>query len=264
MRHYLHLTRTFIMTSLQQELAYRANFLVKLLNSLLNLGTGLLGVNIVFNQIETVRGWSYASTLAVLGVYLVVSALHDLFIRPSLDALVGMDGAVWRGEFDFTLLRPINTQFMASVHQWQLFSLIDLALGVMVLGAATSRLTTELTAAEVVAFLAALFGSMLVLYAIWLMFASLVFWNPGFLFTWVFNGIFQMARYPVGLYPGWLRLVLVWVIPVGMITTTPARALTGDLPLSLFAGSLLFAGTLVATASVLFRAGIRRYASASS
>jgi hypothetical protein len=41
-----------------------------------------------------------------------------------------------------------------------------------------------------------------ILYAILLAFTGLVFWSPGSLFTWVFNGVFQMARYPVGLYPG--------------------------------------------------------------
>jgi ABC-type uncharacterized transport system permease subunit len=43
-------------------------------------------------------------------------------------------------------------------------------------------------------------------YAILLALIGLVFWSPGFPFTWVFNGVFQMARYPAGLYPagrGW-------------------------------------------------------------
>ena len=46
-----------------------------------------------------------------------------------------------------------------------------------------------------------LFAALTLLYAILLTFTALVFWSPGFLFTWLFNGIFQMARYPVGLYP---------------------------------------------------------------
>ena len=62
-----------------------------------------------------------------------------------------------------------------------------------------------------------------------LAFAGLVFWSPGFLFTWLFDGIFQMARYPLGMYPGWLRLVLTWIVPVGVITTIPAQAITGTL-----------------------------------
>lgn len=96
-----------------------------------------------------------------------------------------------------------------------------------------------------------------------LAFTGLVFWSPGFLFTWVF-GIFQMARYPVGLYPGWLRLVLTWVVPVGMMTTVPAQALTSELPAGMLIGSVALATVLVIGASALFRVGLRRYASASS
>ena len=40
------------------------------------------------------------------------------------------------------------------------------------------------------------------LYSILLAFSALVLWNPGFLFTWLFDGLFQMVRYPVGLYSG--------------------------------------------------------------
>jgi ABC-2 type transport system permease protein len=115
-----------------------------------------------------------------------------------------------------------------------------------------------------VTFLLMLGTSAAVLYAIFLVFASLAFWNPGFLFTWMFNSVFQLARYPVGIYPGWLRLVLTWVVPAGMITTVPAQALSGDLSPGMLGGSLAFALMLVLGASTLFRAGLRRYASASS
>jgi ABC-2 type transport system permease protein len=101
-----------------------------------------------------------------------------------------------------------------------------------------------------------------ILYAILLAFAALVFWSPGFLFTWLFDGLFQMACSPVGLYPGWLRLALTWIVPVGLMTTLPAQALTGDLPLSALAGGLAFAAALVLAASALFRAGLRRHACA--
>ncbi|MBN2305692.1 MAG: ABC-2 family transporter protein [Anaerolineae bacterium] len=264
MRRYFRLIRVFIALSAQEEIAYRANFLVSALHSLLNFGTGLLGLVVLFDQVEAVHGWDYASTLAVLGVYLSVSALRGLFISPSLDSLVGMDGDIWRGEFDFTLIRPANTQFLASFRRWRLFALVDLALGLLVLGAALVQLNTALTGAQVITFLLTLCASVMVLYAVLLVFASLVFWNPGFLFTWVFDGLFQMARYPVGMYPGGLRLALTWIVPVGIITTVPARALTHDLPPGLLVGALVFAGTAVLIASILFRAGLGRYASASS
>lgn len=262
--YYLRLIGSFARASAQNELAYRANFFISLLHTLLNLGTGVLGLVVLFDQVEAVRGWDFPATLALLGVYLTLSALRALFIGPSLEGLVGMDGEVWSGRFDFTLLRPTDVQFLASFRHWRPFALADLALGLMVLGAASAQLGQALTPAHVVSFVIALSAGLTILYAILLAFAGLVFWSPGFLFTWVFDGIFQMARYPVGLYPGWLRLVLTWVVPVGVMTTVPAQALSGQLAAGRLAGGVALALAALVGASALFRSGLRRYASASS
>ena len=60
----------------------------------------------LFSQVSTLNGWTFASTLALLGVYLTINALRGWFIGPSLELLAGMEGDVWSGRFDFTLLRP--------------------------------------------------------------------------------------------------------------------------------------------------------------
>ncbi len=145
-----------------------------------------------------------------------------------------------------------------------LLALLDLVLGLGVLVAAALRLGATLTLVDVIAFLASLLAGLVILYAILLAFAGLVFWSPGFLFTWLFDAFFQMARYPVGRYPGWLRPVLTWVVPVGVMTTVPAQALSGDLSVGVLVGSLALAGVLFGAATWLFRTGLRRYASASS
>ncbi len=262
--HHLKLIARFAITSAQNELAYRANFWISLLHSLLNLATGVMGVAVLFGQVDTVRGWDLPAAMAILGVYLTIAALRNLFIGPSLDALAGMDGEIWTGTFDFTLLHPLDPQFQASFRQWRPLALVDLALGLGVLGAATMRLEQAPTPAHLVAFLIALAIGVAILYAILLAFTALVLWSPGFLFTWVFDAIFQMARYPTALYPGWLRLVLTWVVPVGIMTTVPAHALTGDLSPGMFAASGVLAVAFLAGASALFRLGLRRYSSASS
>jgi ABC-2 type transport system permease protein len=57
---------------------------------------------------------------------------------------------------------------------------------------------------------------------------------------------------------------LTWVVPVGVMTTVPAQALTGELPAGTLIGSVTLAATLLVGASALFRFGLRRYSSASS
>jgi len=262
--YYFKLICSFIRASVQDEFAHRTNFWISLLHSTLNLVTGVLGVAVLFGQVETINGWDFASTLAIVGVYLTVGALRSLFIGPSLETLAGMDGEVWTGKLDFTLLRPVDVQFQASFRQWRPLSLLDLALGIGVLGVAMFQLGQALTFLQVTQFLVALFLATIILYSILLVFAGLVFWSPGFLFTWVFDGVFQMARYPVGIYPQWVQLLLTWIIPVGVITTIPAQALTGSLTLSAFGVTSLISLVLFMGATLIFRTGLRRYGSASS
>lgn len=254
----------FFRVSAQQELAYRVNFFTTLFYSLLNLGSGVIGIWVIFNQVDMVRGWTYASTVIVLGVYLVVSAIRDLFIGPSLEALAGMDGEVWQGTFDFTLLKPVPIQFLASFRKWRPFILFDLFLGFVVLVIGVLKTGIVISGIGILLFFVTLAAGCLTLYALLLFFTSMVFWSPGFLFTWIFNDLFQMARYPVGLYPGVFRLILTWLIPVGVITTIPAQALTGELSPVRLVLSLLFSVLLVGLSSVFFKKAIQRYSSASS
>lgn len=262
--YYLRLIVSFIKASAQEEMAYAANFYMSLLQSLLNFGTGVVGLAVIFNQVNTIHGWTFASTLALLGVYLLLSGLRGLFIGPSLESLAGLDGDIWQGRFDFTLLRPVNAQFLASVRVWRLFSGIDLILGIGTLTIAVFSLRQTISWANVLTLLVTLGAGTMILYATLLTFAALLFSGPGFLFTWVFDGLFQTARYPVGLYPNWLRFILTWIIPIGVMTTVPAQAITGQLsPLALI-GSVLVAIVLFVGASTLFQVGLKRYGSASS
>jgi ABC-2 type transport system permease protein len=175
-----------------------------------------------------------------------------------------MEGEIHNGQFDFTLLRPVDIQFLASFRYWRPLALIDLALGVGVLVTAVIQLEQSITLGQLIAFLAALSAGMTMIYAILLAFTGLIFWSPGFYFTWVFNALFQLARYPVGLYPGWLRLTLTWVLPVAFMTTIPAQALIGTGSTAMLIASLVLALVFLGGASAVFRIGLRQYASVSS
>ena len=156
MRYYLSIIWHFLRASLQQELAYSTNFIISILYSLLGLATGVIGILVLFSQIESIGGWTFASTLSILGVYMTLSALRGLFISPSLDALAGMDGDVWTGNLDYHMLRPLDIQFIASFRHWRPFALFNLFLGLGVIGFAISQLSHTLTLMQVLSFAASL------------------------------------------------------------------------------------------------------------
>jgi ABC-2 type transport system permease protein len=196
---HLRLIGQFVRASVQQGMAYRANFLIGLLYSTLNRITGVTGLAVIFGQTESVRGWTFPSALALLGVYLLLNALRAVFIGPTLGALAGIDGEVWDGRFDFVLLRPVGAQFLASFRYLQLWALVDVVLALGVLAMAIVQLGGELSVTRLAALLIAISSGIIIVYAILLTFTSIIFWSQETVFTWIFNSVFQMGRYPVGL-----------------------------------------------------------------
>ena len=45
----------------------------------------------------------------------------------------------------------------------------------------------------------------------------------------LFDGVFQTGRWPVGIYPGWLRYSVTFLVPIAFAVTVPAQAVTSRL-----------------------------------
>ena len=80
----------------------------------------------------------------------------------------------------------------------------------------------------------------------------------------LFQSVFDVARWPSSVFRGVLAVVFTFVLPLALMTTYPSLALLGKLNLmtaaGAVAGSLLFA----AVARAIWIVSIRRYTSASS
>src|SRR5260370_41635020 len=80
--------------------------------------------------------------------------------------------------------------------------------------------------------------SLLIVYAIFLLLTSASLWQHGVPLVWIFTSFMQLGRYPVGIYPGMLRLLLTWIVPVAFITTVPVEMLTRQVsPIMLVGGA---------------------------
>ena len=80
----------------------------------------------------------------------------------------------------------------------------------------------------------------------------------------VFQSMYEAGRWPVSIYPGWLRFGLTFIVPIAFAVTVPAEALTGRLSWWSLGLAGLVAVVLFAGARLLWKAGLRRYAGASS
>ncbi len=76
--------------------------------------------------------------------------------------------------------------------------------------------------------------------------------------------MYEAGRWPVGLYPGWLRVTLTFLVPLAFAVTVPAEALTGRLTLPVLVGAAALAALLFVLARLFWRFGLRHYAGASA
>lgn len=258
----LRLLLAFWRVGILRELSYRSNFFVHLFESVLELGTALASLAVVFSHTSTLAGWRPEEIVALVGIYFLVSGAIRMLIQPSMERLIE---SVHEGTLDFTLTKPEDAQLLVSVQRVEIWNITDIVLGFGVLTIALFRLGANVGVWEAAAFAAALAAGAVIVYSFWLMLATLAFWFVRVEnMLQIFSSMYEAGRWPVSFYPRWLRFMLTFLIPVAFATTVPAQALAGRLTWKTLAGAFALAATLLVMSRAFWRIGIRRYSSASS
>ena len=253
---------TYLRIGVLNELQYRVNFFIQLLQSFIAVATGLIGLSLVFGQVDNLRGWSQPELLAVMGVHILMGSVIRSAIQPNMERLMN---DVLNGTLDFALTKPADAQTLVSVREFRFWQLTDSVVGLVILGIAVAQLQAALSVLQILAFIAALFMGAIMLYCVWLMVTSVAFWviRVGDIIE-LFQGLFAAGRWPVSIYPDWLRTGMTFLVPVAFAVTVPAEAMTNRLT----GESMLFALGLTVFFMVMARGvwllGLRSYSGASA
>jgi ABC-2 type transport system permease protein len=258
----VRLALLFFKVGVMNELQYRVNFVVSLLQCAIALTTGLVVLALVYSHTEELNGWSQSELLCVLGIQILMGGIIKTSIQPNMTRLME---DVREGKLDFALTKPADAQVLVSVREVRIWQVVDVVSGLIVLVVGLSRITADVGALDAVAFAVALaFGAVLI-YCFWLILATLAFWVVN---MWhaieLFDGIFQTGRWPVGIYPGWLRYSVTFLVPIAFAVTVPAEALTSRLEWQTLALAIAFAAFLFALTRWFWRFGLSRYSGASA
>jgi ABC-2 type transport system permease protein len=257
---YLRIFRAFALTEFQFEMEYRANLYLSIFEMFLVIGTSIGAVLIMFGHTTTINGWTLPQMVVLLGVYYVIQGGVSLVFSPSFERLMEH---VRVGTLDFHLLKPMNVQFLVSTRHLKVVRAADLLLGLSVVVVGLFQVGEQIGVGQALLFsVSILFGWMLV-YSLILSLVTLAFWfvrveNLLAIF-WAFT---EAGRFPVDVYPLWLRVSLSTIVPIGIAVTAPANVIAGRMDWTGVA--MLGAGTVLAVgiASALWRRGLRSYTGA--
>lgn len=261
--HAFIVIRTYLKLGALNILQYRANFFFDLLNVLGILGSILLTLSLIFGQTDELNGWNGDELVALVGIQILVGGFVGLVIRPSMQQLMEN---IRLGTLDFMLTKPADSQLLASIQQVNFGAAAQVLVGLATIGVALVRLGETVGVGEVAAFVVLIAASLIIVTCFLTLLSTFSFWfvrldNILVIFESTFN---QAGRWPIGIYPGWLRLSLTFVIPVAFAVTVPAESLTGRLTLSTALATLALAAGFAIVTRWFWRFGLRRYTGASA
>ncbi|WP_040438784.1 ABC transporter permease [Aestuariimicrobium kwangyangense] len=262
-RHHLAVVGSYLRVGLLNFVQYRTDFAVAVANALVGLVTQVIGLAVIFGQTTQLNGWDHSGLLVLVGVFFICSGLLGLVIRPSMQTLME---AIRLGTFDFTLTKPADSQVLASVQTVAPQAATDLLVGVGVIAWTLVSDGQGLHPWQVGAFLVALACGLAIIYSFLLMLSTFSFWFVKLdNILVVFEGLFQSAgRWPVSIFPPWLRLVLTFVVPVSFAVTVPAQAIVLGVDGATLAAAVGVAVLFLTGSRLFWRHALRHYTGASA
>ena len=259
---YLRLLAAFVRVEIQLALEYRVNLALDALHELVVVGTSVAAVLVLYSHTSALNGWTLPEMLVLLGVYYVVQGAQGLVFEVSFERFMEH---VRLGTLDFILLKPANSQFMISTRHIQIVQVAQAGLGFVVLAYGLLEIGQQVSALEALTFAVTLVCGLVLVYCLLLGLSTLAFWatrieNLLALF-WAF---LDAGRFPVDVYPGWLRVTLSTVVPIGVAVTVPAEAIAGRLDVPTLVAVVLGTAAAWWFSGWFWRRGLRTYTGASA
>ena len=263
MMKYIRLYKRFFQQYVKVLIEYRASFVLGLIGFLFVQCTGIIFIQLIFKAIPVLDGWSFYEILFIYGMAQIPRGIDHVFT----DYLwIFSWKTIVEGEFDRYLLRPVNPLFQVISERVQPDGLGEIIIGIMLVVYSSAKSGIVYDGMKMPILFIVILFSTLIYTAVKLAFASIAFWTKSsFSYLFMTYQISSFAKYPLGIYPGLVKFVLVGLIPFAFTGYYPAAYFLGKESFSM--GILMTMAVAVISISIAYKIwtiGIKSYESAGS
>lgn len=257
---YIKLYPYFVSRSIQGRMAYKGDFILGLIASMLMQTLGFVFIWAVFREIPEINGWNFDQMMFVYGMSAICLGLNEFLFAGTWK----VGGYVQEGELDRLLLRPVGTMFSVMAADVTLHGLGSAIFGVVICIVSICSLHLQLSMMVIVFWVIAIVCGTLVYFAINMLCATLAFWitDTGSAMM-LLQNVADFSKYPTAIYQRFLQVVLTFVIPFAFTSYYPAVVVLGMSTQPIYwIGTILAALVLVGLCSAFWKYALKRYQSA--
>ena len=220
---YVHLYFTCIRRSILSRLEYKKDTIVALSSFFFSNLCSLAALYFILQAIPALAGYSLPEVGFFYGFSMLPIALDHLF---SDEFWLVAYRRVQEGDMDMFFLRPVPVMFQVFAETFQPEGFGELIVGVALISVCASQLTVTVSfGAVAVLCVGAVFGAVIITSLKVAMSAlAFIFKRSGPLLQVVYN-FSAYAKYPLAIYPAFLRALLIFVLPFGLFISLPVDTL---------------------------------------
>lgn len=261
-RHLWRVWRAILRSSLVREMEFRANFLLGVVREFAWLGIFVIMIHVIFTHTQSLAGWSKPQMLILLSLSRMIEGLMQTIF---IGNIASLPETIQKGTLDLILIKPLPAQWQAAFRRVTIYNFGNVLAGTILLTYTFIAYDAPVSAAALLTALMLGITGMTIYYSILITTASLAFWLERFQAFWAINHLIsEPLTMPFDIFPRTVRIPLTYILPVAFVVFVPAEALTGRLKLWEIPAALLITILFLSIANLTWRAGLRRYSSASS
>jgi ABC-2 type transport system permease protein len=210
---------------LQKMLEFRGDFIFWAGVSLMWTVFNILFFDVITQASGSIGGWNRQQMLLLLGVFSILDAFTWSFFYHNMRRYTE---AVFSGDLSHILLKPIDPQFLIMVYDNNYTNVFRLLLGILVVAQAVRMGNVPLTLVHVCLFILTLTASLLLIYSLWFLLATLSFWVEKLNnINEIIPSVRRAWQVPHSIYTGISAVVFMLIFPVGIISSVPSQLLLG-------------------------------------
>lgn len=259
---YFHLYLLILRGSVMEVMMYRQNFIIWSIVHLLELVVNIAFFQFIFLRTQSIGGWNMFEVLILLGYMELMLGLGGITFYPMMYGFARM---VRRGDLDWKLVKPVDAQFLITFPWLDTSDMMSLLTGAILMAYGVIKLGISNPILNISGFIILLVSAEIILGSFITMLITLAFKSPKLdhieNFFWTLQ---WLGRYPVSVFKGVFHFIFMFIIPVGLTASLPARTLAGVLQSEYFIISIFFAVGLFILSRKLLLKAIGTYSSASS
>lgn len=262
MMRYPRLFAHFLRFSFSRAMEFRFDFFFRIVMDGIWYAHNLAFFWIVYRHVGLFGGWTFDQMLVFAAGVFLADAIQMTLLSNNMWMFPNL---VNKGDLDYYLVRPVSSLFFLSLRDFAANSFVNLLMAVGLFVWALARYPAALGAGPIALFVVLLLLGCFLHYCLQMIFLIPVFWlqSTGGLRE-IFWSLDRYTGRPHGIFTGYVRKMLVSVLPFALIVSFPTYALFDGLTWKLLAHMTGITAAAFLIMLAMWSRGLRAYSSASS